>query len=80
MAEGAGAWRGRLRGLASTLSAPERASPPRLPAAHHRRGQVAPNQAAPAARHVSNIYAQLGIDERPEDHRRVLAVVRFLSR
>jgi hypothetical protein len=41
---------------------------------------VAPNQAAPAARHGSNIYAQLGIHERPEDHRRVLAVVRFLSR
>jgi DNA-binding NarL/FixJ family response regulator len=31
-------------------------------------------------RHVSNIYAQLGMRDSPEDHRRVLAVVRFLSR
>ena len=79
MPEGASAWRGRLRGLASPLSVPELASPPRLPAADPAR-QVAPNQAASAARHVSNNHAQLGIHERPENHRRVLAVVRFLSR
>jgi DNA-binding NarL/FixJ family response regulator len=30
-------------------------------------------------RHVSNIYAELGIEDRPADHRRVLAVVRFLA-
>ncbi len=31
-------------------------------------------------RHASRIYEQLGIDQRAEDHRRVLAVVRYLSR
>ena len=31
------------------------------------------------ARHASNIYAVLDIDEHPDDHRRVLAVVRYLS-
>lgn len=30
-------------------------------------------------RHVSHIYDQLEIDQSPEDHRRVLAVVRYLS-
>lgn len=30
-------------------------------------------------RHCSNIYDELGLDNRPDDHRRVLAVVRFLS-
>lgn len=30
-------------------------------------------------RHVSNIYAELGIHASPEDHRRVLAVVRYLA-
>jgi DNA-binding NarL/FixJ family response regulator len=31
-------------------------------------------------RHASHIYAVLGIDQSSEDHRRVLAVVRYLSR
>jgi DNA-binding NarL/FixJ family response regulator len=31
------------------------------------------------ARHSSNIYAVLGLDENAADHRRVLAVVRYLS-
>jgi DNA-binding NarL/FixJ family response regulator len=30
-------------------------------------------------RHASNIYDQLEIEQSPEDHRRVLAVVRYLS-
>ena len=30
-------------------------------------------------RHASNIYDQLGIEQSPEDHRRVMAVVRYLS-
>lgn len=30
-------------------------------------------------RHASNIYDELGLDNRPDDHRRVLAVVRYLS-
>jgi DNA-binding NarL/FixJ family response regulator len=30
-------------------------------------------------RHTSNIYDELGIERSPEDHRRVLAVVRFLA-
>jgi DNA-binding NarL/FixJ family response regulator len=30
-------------------------------------------------RHTSNIYDELGLDHGPDDHRRVLAVVRFLS-
>jgi DNA-binding NarL/FixJ family response regulator len=30
-------------------------------------------------RHVSNVYAKLGIRDSPDDHRRVLAVVRYLS-
>jgi DNA-binding NarL/FixJ family response regulator len=30
-------------------------------------------------RHCSNIYDELGLDNRPDDHRRVLAVVRYLS-
>lgn len=30
-------------------------------------------------RHASNIYEELGLDNRPDDHRRVLAVVRYLS-
>ena len=30
-------------------------------------------------RHTSNIYAELGLGSSPDDHRRVLAVVRFLS-
>jgi DNA-binding NarL/FixJ family response regulator len=31
------------------------------------------------ARHSSNIYTVLGIDENPDEHRRVLAVARYLS-
>jgi DNA-binding NarL/FixJ family response regulator len=31
-------------------------------------------------RHVSHIYEELGIDRRDADHRRVLAVVRYLSK
>lgn len=31
-------------------------------------------------RHVSHIYGELDIDQSSEDHRRVLAVVRYLSR
>jgi DNA-binding NarL/FixJ family response regulator len=30
-------------------------------------------------RHASNIYDELGLDRSPDDHRRVLAVVRYLS-
>jgi len=32
------------------------------------------------ARHTSHIYGQLGIDQSEQDHRRVLAVVRYLAR
>ncbi|ADB51469.1 response regulator transcription factor [Conexibacter woesei] len=32
------------------------------------------------ARHTSHIYEQLGIDQSEQDHRRVLAVVRYLAR
>jgi DNA-binding NarL/FixJ family response regulator len=31
-------------------------------------------------KHVSAVYGQLGIDDSADDHRRVLAVVRYLSR
>jgi DNA-binding NarL/FixJ family response regulator len=31
-------------------------------------------------RHISHIYDELGLEPSPEDHRRVLAVVRYLSR
>jgi DNA-binding NarL/FixJ family response regulator len=31
-------------------------------------------------RHASHVYAQLGIEDSREGHRRVLAVVRYLSR
>lgn len=32
------------------------------------------------ARHTSHIYDALGIDQSEQDHRRVLAVVRYLAR
>ncbi|HEY4096385.1 MAG TPA: LuxR C-terminal-related transcriptional regulator [Baekduia sp.] len=32
------------------------------------------------ARHTSHIYDELGIDQSEQDHRRVLAVVRYLAR
>jgi DNA-binding NarL/FixJ family response regulator len=31
-------------------------------------------------KHVANIYVELGLPQSPDDHRRVLAVVRYLER